>query len=132
MSYSYDVTTPVGQVRLLIPDHNQAAPVFQDEDILAMIGIEGQNIKRSAALCIEAIASDQALTLKVIRIQDLSKDGARTSDALLKRAEKLREQAQFDESREIGGAFDIAEQTPTDFAYRERLWDERLRNSTDG
>jgi hypothetical protein len=36
MSFTYDVTTTTGQMRLLIGDTNSAAPYFQDEELNAI------------------------------------------------------------------------------------------------
>jgi len=128
MVFTYDLTNDIGKVRLLIPDKVTPGQLLEDADITAYLTLEGNVVKRAAALALESIASDQALVLKVINLGDLTTDGAKVSDALLKRAAQLREQADKEEAGEAGGAFDWAEQTPTDFAYRERLWNEALRN----
>lgn len=39
MSFTYDVTTVTGQMRLLIGDANSAAPNFQDEELQAILNI---------------------------------------------------------------------------------------------
>lgn len=121
MAFTFDVATDVGRVRLLIPDRTAAEPLFEDEEIETFLDLESDNVRRATALALETIASDQALTLKVIKSLDLSTDGAKVSDALLKRAERLRTQADEVEAAEDGGLFDIAEMVPTAFAYRERL-----------
>jgi len=127
MAFTFDLSTNTGKVRLLIPDRAAEAPLFQDDEIAAFLDLESANVRRAAALGLETIAADQAMTLKVIRLLDLSTDGAKTSDALLKRAEHLRAQADAVEAAEDGGAFDWAEWTPTVFAYRERIFNEELR-----
>jgi hypothetical protein len=129
MAFTYQPTTSRGRVRLLIPDRVTPGHIFEDAEIDTFLVLETNNVKRSTALGLETIASDQALTLKVIRLLDLTTDGARVSDALLKRAAELRRQADIEELAEDGGAFDIAEWTPTDFAYRERLENEMLRGA---
>jgi hypothetical protein len=125
--FTYDPTTNAGRVRLLIPDRSATEYVFEDDEIAALLAAEGENVKRAAALGLETIASDQALTLKVIRLLDLQTDGAKVSEALLARAERLRSQADAEEAAEDGGAFDWAEMTPTTFAARERLIAQALR-----
>lgn len=129
MAFTYDTSTSRGQVRLLIPDRAVQSAIFDDTEIDAFLALEGSNVRRAAAMALETIASDNAMVLKVIKVLDLTTDGAKTSDALLKRAEMLRELADDAEAAEEGGAFDIAEWTPTDFAYRERLENEMLRDS---
>lgn len=129
MAFTFDVSTSRGQVRLLVPDRSPEEPLFQDDEIDAFLTLESSNVRRAAALALETAASDMTLTLKVIRLLDLTTDGAKTADALLKRAEKLRSQADDAELAEEGGAFDIAELGLNDFAWRERVWKEGLRGS---
>lgn len=84
-----DVTTPLGQVRLLINDTTDA-PVFSDPEIAAFLLLESQDVKCAAALAYETIAADEVLTSKVIRSQDLQTDGASVAAQLLARATSLR------------------------------------------
>jgi hypothetical protein len=96
-----DPATDIGQVRVLIPDRDPAVLLFSDDEITVFLGLArgtgGPRIKRAAASALEAIASNEAMISKVIRTQDLSTDGAKVSDALLKRAAALRDQAADDE-----------------------------------
>jgi hypothetical protein len=111
MTFTYTPGTgAISNVRMLIPDRVVASAIFTDDEITAFLTLEGSNVKRAAALALESIGSDQAQTLKVISVLGLSTNGAQTSDALLRRAAQLREQALFEESQEDGGAFDVAEQ----------------------
>lgn len=91
-----DPSTPIGLVRLLIPDKFPDLIIFTDADITAFLTLEGSVTKRAVAAALEAIASNEAMIGKVIKSQDLSTDGARVSDALLKRAAGLRAQADKD------------------------------------
>lgn len=119
-------SSDTARLRLLIPDRVDP-PVFDDDELATFLALE-TGLKRAAALALEVIASDEALTQKVIRVQNLSTDGAATARVLLGRAEKLRDQATQDEEREDGGAFDIAEMPGTVFAERERIFKEWQRN----
>jgi hypothetical protein len=98
-----DYTTPTGQVRLLIADLSDP-PIMDDlmlEGYLSMhdyvlgepdsIGRPG--IWRAAADALDAIATSEVLTSKVIRTQDLSTDGTKVADALRKQATALRQKA---------------------------------------
>lgn len=127
MAFTYDVTTDRGKVRMLIPDSNASAYVFEDTEIDAYLSIE-DGIRRATALALETLASNEALVLKVIRILDLQTDGARTSDALLKRAALLRGQADADDAAS-GELFDWAEMVTNDFSARERLTAAWLRDA---
>lgn len=115
MVFSYDLTNDIGRVRLLVPDRVTPEHVFEDEELTGFLTLEG-DVRSAAAAALETIASDQAMTLKVMRLLDLQTDGAKVSDALLKRAAVLREQADAD-----ADSFDWAEMVVTDFALRERI-----------
>lgn len=107
-----DYTTPVGQVRLLIADDNAASPVFTNEAIAAFLTMEGNVVKRAAALAYETIAADEALTSKVIRTQDLATDGAKVAAALQAQAKEWRAQAAVDLEDTDGGFYDIVPLNP--------------------
>ncbi len=89
---AYDVTTPLGRVRLLIND-TSADPVFADTDVAAFLEMEDGHVKRAAAQALDTIADDEALTSKAIRTQDLATDGPKVAESLRKRAAALRAQA---------------------------------------
>jgi len=125
MAFSFNLATDAGKVRLLIPDRTETGHLFEDDEIDAFLAMEGAVVKRAAALALETAASDQALVLKAIKLLDLQTDGPKVAASLLARAATLR--AQADQEDDDPG-FDIAEWTPTDFAARERLWNEALRD----
>ncbi len=127
MAFTYDTATSTGQVRLLIFDTNASSYVFEDAEIETFLTLEGSSVKKAAALALETMASNEAFVLKVIRLLDLSTDGARTADALMKRAGLLRQQAAAEDAAEDGGAFDIAEWVVDDFSLRQRIANQMLR-----
>lgn len=127
MAFNYVLSTDRGKVRLMIPDRVTPNHIFEDDEIDVFLSIEGSNIKRATAMALETIAADQVLVLKVITLMDLRTDGAAVGRELLKRAADLRKQADFDESAEDGGAFDIAEMVVDPFTERERIWKETQR-----
>lgn len=89
-----DVTTPLGQVRLLINDAREPdEQVFSDPEIGSFLELEGQSVKLAAAQALDTIADDEALTSKVIRSQDLQTDGAAVAAQLRERAKSLRAEA---------------------------------------
>lgn len=126
MPATYDLSTAVGKVRLLVPDRDITNPVFQDDEIAAFLALEADDVRRAAALALETIASDEALTQKVMRLLDLSTDGASLARALLQRAAALRQQATDADAREDAG-FDVAEMVYDPFSARERLIKQMLR-----
>jgi hypothetical protein len=127
MAFTYDTDSDIGRVRLITFDNQASSYIFEDVEIATFLALEGSSVKRAAALALETIASNEAMTLKVMRLLDLQTDGARTSDALLKRAGELRKQADREEAASDGGAFDVAEMVVDDFTFRRRLWNEGLR-----
>src|SRR5690554_1779198 len=80
---------------MLIPDRRtDGNHLFEDDEIAAFLSLEGGDVRRATALALETAASNEALVSKVIWLMDLKTDGAKVSDALLKRAAQLREQAE--------------------------------------
>jgi hypothetical protein len=127
LTWTYDLTTDVGRVRRTIPDRLQAEAIFTDEEIVSFVADEG-DWRRATALALETIAVDEALVQKVQKTADFQTDGAATARALLSRATALRAQAGDLELASDGGAFDIAEMVTGPFGYRERLYNEALRD----
>lgn len=126
MAFSYDLTTDIGKVRLLIPDNKSDAYLFEDEEVAAFLNLEG-GVRRAAALALETIASNETLVLKVIRLLDISTDGPRVADALLRRAATLRQQADDDDAAAGIAGFDIAEMVLDPFGYEEFRWNAARR-----
>jgi len=128
VTITYDTATNIGKTRMLIPDRDLSNAVFQDVEIQAFLDLNDQTVRRAAAEALETIASDQAMTLKVIRLLDLSTDGRAVSQALLERAVRLREAADQAEEGEEGGLFDYAEMVTGAFTERERIVKQAMRD----
>ncbi|MFP5369274.1 MAG: hypothetical protein ACLGI3_00770 [Actinomycetes bacterium] len=128
MAFTGTLSTDVGKTRLLIPDRDEATAVFQDDAIEAFLAMEG-DVRRAAALALETIAADTAMTLRVTTVLGISVNGVSASAELLKRAARLREQAAAaDEAAVDGGLFDIAEMIVDPFGRREYLAADALRS----
>lgn len=127
MSFTYNIATDAGKVRLLITDTNSAAFYFDDTEIQAFLDLESGSVRRAAALGLETLASNQTLILKWIRISNLQTNGPAVSKDLRERATALRAQADFDDSA-AGTLFDWAEQVTSPEMERQRLYNEALRN----
>lgn len=119
MAFTYDLSNSIGQVRLLIPDSQQTTAVFSDEEINAFLALESSSVRRATALALETIASNEALTLKVVRLLDVQTDGAKLADSLLKRAATLRQQALDDDALAGFTQWEIAEWAVDDFTLRD-------------
>lgn len=126
--FTYILSTDVGKIRLLIPDNKEASYIFEDAEIEGLLSLEGNSVKRAAALALETIASDETMVLKVIKLLDVQTDGAKVADALLKRAAELRKQANDDEVA-VDGGFEVAEMVTDQFTYRQHLYNSILRGA---
>ena len=110
-----DYTSPIGLVRVLIPDlrkledlrdlRNEPRYLFTDDEILAFLAVNNGNVKRAAADACDAIGMDKALQLLVLKTDDKQTDGAKLLDAIVKRAKTLRQQAKEDEENNL--SFDV-------------------------
>lgn len=119
MAFTADLTTDIGQVRLLLMDLDGTKPIFPDDlQIQTFLNLELGDIKQAAALGMECIAGNRALTLQVIQLLDLKVDGVSLAKGLLSVAERLRSTSNLD-----WAGFDFAEVTDDSmFALREKYW----------
>lgn len=130
MSFTYDLNTDIGKVRWRIGDKYVDNVIFDDEEIEVALLFEENNVKRAAAQCLETIAADQVLVLKVIKTLQLTTDGAKVAAELRANAKLLRDQAEIDAALpEDDATFDIAEQVVDVFSLREKLAKEYQRSS---
>ncbi len=130
-------------VRLLIPD-TSAPFIFTDDEINQFLYLEssqglyisGQavagansqsnvpiiySVRRSAAMALDVIASRLSQQSAVTKLLDVSLNAMQASKAASDRADSLRQQ-----EAELG-QFAIAEMVTTEFAGRERVWNQVLR-----
>ena len=70
MIATYDITTDVGKVRLLIGDKTITDPVFYDEEITVFLVNNGNSIYLSAAEALEAWASSYGANADSEKIGD--------------------------------------------------------------
>ena len=134
MTFTYDPTTDLGRVRLLIPDTVSTDAYFEDAEITAFLSLNDGDVRLAAAQALDTLASSNALILKVITQNGVSTNGAAVATALRAQAAELRRQA------EAGGLGDDAEDATWDwaetvgtsdpFAYRERLVSQALRGGS--
>nr|DAJ48585.1 MAG TPA: hypothetical protein [Caudoviricetes sp.] len=120
-----DFNSPVGQVRVLIPDlrkledlrdlRKEPRYLFTDEEIGAFLAINKGNVKLAAADACDAIGLDKSLQLLVLKTDDKQTDGAKLLTAIVARARQLREQVKEDAENNL--TFDIVEPS-----YHPRDW----------
>ena len=120
----YDPTTDNGRVRLLITDTDYTNLIFQDNEITAFLAINGGSILLAAAQAIDVMAVNEVMVLKVIKLLDLTTDGASVAKALNAKADVLRKQA-----ADLDQDFDWAEMNLGPFSRRELIEKEALRDA---
>lgn len=108
-----DYTTAVGMVRLLLNDITETALVFSDDELEALVTLEGGSVKLAAAQAIDTNATNLVLASRVLRTQDVQTDGAKVADAMRKHADRLREQAAADAEDGDGFFFEVIEPSVT-------------------
>jgi hypothetical protein len=130
VSFSYLLSNDVGVVRLLLSDTQADEPILQDEEIQAFLALENGDIKLSAAQALDAIATNEALTLKVLRVLDLQTNGAAMAQTLRAHAKDLRYQVLQDQAAaEAGTDFDWATWVLDAPSERQRIIDQALRGA---
>ncbi len=99
MTWTYDLDTEVGKVRLLITDINvtmvgEDAPgaTFTDEEIKTFLALNGEEVRLAAAQALETIAADETLCSKYVKDHDVTVDGPKVAAELRAQAANLRAQ----------------------------------------
>lgn len=119
MTWTYDPSTDLGKMRLLVSDTDSTRQILQDEDLQAFISVAG-HYWPGAAMALDSIATNEVLTQKVLTIMGTSTDGAKVAKELRARAKQLREDFKmFGPTTELG--FDIAEMPDGAFSREEML-----------
>lgn len=128
-----DFTTDIGKVRTLTGDTYEVMPNGQpglfmsDDELTAILGIEGSSIKLAAATALEVMATKHASIMQRIKTLDLQTDGPAVSKALLERAKSLREEIAMAEL-EAGDGFEMIEMMFNDQQRADYLWGQWLKN----
>jgi len=117
-----DFSSDIGKVRALIPDVDRVDLndtgelnyIFSDAHLQALLGLyrpvddaPSAHIKRAAADAVAALAASEAYVSKVIRTEDLQTDGAKVANALLGRADRLRQDANQEEEEALAQGFTV-------------------------
>lgn len=89
MSFTYDISTPIGQVRFNIGDKNPEEPDFQDEEIQYLLNEYGNNIIKSSAYALQALANDSAKIATKMEIEGYKRDATQITRELKARAAEL-------------------------------------------
>ena len=127
--FTYDPTTPAGQVRLLAVDEDEANSAFSDADIGAFLALNNSNVRLAAAQALDTLASRAALIQGRTRFAGIQLDGQVVAEALAGLAGELRRQVHEGEDGSDGALISVAEMVLDQFSYREKLINEMLRLS---
>ena len=151
-TYTYDPDNPTNRdyVRVMIPDTqfipNVSPPqmIFSDQEIQMFFNIQmgtfqsgmffsgptGRylpsvpvSILRVAALALDTLANNKGKLGNVIKLLDVSLDWSKAAQVLRDGAQNYRT---IDDD---AGAFAIIEQTPTDWAFAQRWWNQFQRQT---
>lgn len=120
---AYDPSTDEGKVRLLCSDTDDADRIFSDAEITAFLSLNGGGVLMAAAQAIDAMAVNEVMVLKVIKLLDVTTNGAAVAKALNAKADALRKQV----NEEV--AIDWAEMNLDVFTRREIIWKDAIRDS---
>ena len=146
MAFSYIPGTPVFYVRLLIPD-TQSPGIFSDDEINGFLAINSMtwqssmfysgpggavnlpqtpsNFLRAAALALNTLAGNSSRLAGVTQLLDVKLNPAAAAKALQDTAQR------YLDMDDNSGAFAIAEQVTTVWAFRDR-WLAQLQRQTGG
>jgi hypothetical protein len=123
--FTCDYTQATGQVRLLANETDQAFAMFADAEIAGYLALNCADVRLAAAQVLDTKAiwfnQTQGRT-QVGGISGDKVDGVSIALQMKASADELRRQVYED-----GGAFDIIEQVPNQFAFSERLQNQWLR-----
>lgn len=129
MQFTYDPTTPEGQVRLLAVDRQEAVASFSDPEITAFLSLNGGVVRLAAAQALEDKAARAAIVQGVTNIEGIQVDGTAVARALSAQAAELRRQYYEGDDGSTGSPIDWAEMVLDDFTYRDRLLGSWLRSA---
>ena len=125
MSFTYDLATSIGRVRLLADDRVLATSALTDEELQAMLDLNDGRERLAAAQALDAKAANRAW-LQRITAEGVATDGAAVAEALRAAAAELRRQEGAGTDDPDPG-FDIAEMVVDPFTWRQAIRNRSLR-----
>lgn len=93
MSFSFDTNSNVGKVRSLCGDTEEEGALLSDEQINVFLDLQSNDILKSAAMALRAMAAKIAVTEKSIKAGNYWEDNKGQSKALFDMADQLDEMA---------------------------------------
>lgn len=89
MSFTYNLSTNIGRVRLLTRDVDSTNVIMTDEEITEMLNQFDQEPKFTAAQCILTWANNYALLAKIKKAGGYEEDLSKIADILRENAESM-------------------------------------------
>jgi hypothetical protein len=120
-TYTYDLATEIGQVRLKIGDTDidpTTDAIFSDEEIQYFLTAEG-SVTMASAVALETIAASRALIARMLKTLKYAEDTRGVSKELLETAKALRANAP--------PSYGAAERAFSDMSARDIIHREALR-----
>jgi hypothetical protein len=125
VSFTYDLGTSIGRVRLLADDRVEATSALTDEELQACLDLNDARERLAAAQALDLKAANRAW-LQRITAEGVATDGSLIAQALAERAAELRRQ-EADGVDDADPGFDIAEMVLDDFGWRQVVFSRALR-----
>lgn len=121
MTWTYDVSTDIGKVRLRVSDTDTTRRIMDDEDYQAFLDMAGGSIPLAAAMACETIAMNELLCLKVVNLMGaIVTDAASAAKQMLAQAKTMRnEHATLGDG---GSGFISIEMVDGDEMRMEKFW----------
>ena len=122
-SFTYDVSTDIGLVRLMVPGETDATTaLFVDSEISALLALYS-DVRLAAAATLDILASSIAKVRQKITLLGLSIDGPAMASSIREQAKALRDRVDNEPY------FDSAEMVHNAFAERERYLRQWMRGA---
>lgn len=102
-----DYSTPLGQVRAMIPDTVESDFILSDDQINAYLAVNGDSVKKSVAAAWRAVAAETTLLYKYVKTDDLLVDGPKMAAELRQQAKDMDAAAQKDIENEADETFSL-------------------------
>jgi hypothetical protein len=121
MTWTYDPSTAIGQVRLLVSDTDATRRIMDDEEYQAFLAMSGNSVVLAAAKALETIAVNEILCLKVVNLMGaIVTDAASAAKQLLAQAKTLR--AEYASMGDGGSGFVSIELVNGPEMREEKFW----------
>jgi len=133
MTFTFDLSTDRGKVRLIIDDTDETYEFFSDAKIDAFLtlagDIDGEPIRNAAASALDTWATNQALVLKKVMLLDVETDGPAVAKAMREHAAILRkEAAEIGATTSTDPGFEVAEMALGHFSWVEQVTNEAIED----